>query len=72
MDEVLVRILITLVRIHEEFGDEAFDGATHRVLVAIGRTFQIEAEERASEHRQVDAQILRFPIERRIDRTLDR
>lgn len=65
MDEVLVRILVGLVRIHDEFGDEGFDRATRRVLVAIGRTVQIEAEERARDKMQVEADILRFPLERR-------
>lgn len=66
MDEVLVRILVALVRVHDEFGDEGFDRATRRVLVAIGRTVQIEAEERAAEHQHVEAQILRFPLDRKL------
>lgn len=46
MDDLLIRIMVNLVRVHEELGDESFENAAQRALVSIARSVQIDAERR--------------------------
>ena len=63
MDELLVRVLVNLVRVHEELGEQSFENAVHRALVAIARTVQVEAERRAgAELPSLDSQVVPFPL----------
>ena len=47
MDELLIRVLTRLLRVHDELGEESFEAAAHRALVAIALAVQIDAERKA-------------------------
>jgi|TARA_A100001391_G_scaffold149716_1_gene107175 hypothetical protein len=47
MDDLLIRVLTRLLRVHEELGERAFEEASHRALVSIALAVQIEADRRA-------------------------
>lgn len=47
MDELLIRVLTRLLRVHEELGDIAFENAAHRALVSIAQVVQLEADRKA-------------------------
>lgn len=46
-DELLIRVLTRLLRVHDELGDMAFEDAANRSLVAIALSVQKQAETRA-------------------------
>lgn len=47
MDDLLIRVLTRLLRVHEELGEASFEDAAHRALVAIALAVRAEAEDRA-------------------------
>lgn len=47
MDELLIRVLVRLLRVHDELGQQAFENAARRALVGIGVAVQVEAERNA-------------------------
>lgn len=47
MDELLIRVLTRLLRVHEELGNRTFEEAAHRALVAIALAAQFEADRKA-------------------------
>jgi hypothetical protein len=47
VDELLIRVLTRLVRVHDELGEDSFERAANRALVTIARSVQIDAESRA-------------------------
>jgi hypothetical protein len=62
MDEMLIRVMTRLVRVHDELGEEAFANASNRALVAIARSVQLDAEQKAGlEQPSFGASVLRFP-----------
>lgn len=62
MDELLIRIMTRLVRVHDELGEEALARAGNRALVAIARSVQLDAEQKAGlEQPSLGASVLRFP-----------
>jgi hypothetical protein len=46
MDELLIRVMTRLVRVHDEMGERCFEEAAHRALVTIARSVQLDAERR--------------------------
>lgn len=42
MDELLIRIMTRLVRVHDEMGERCFEEAAHRALVTITQTVQVD------------------------------
>ncbi len=71
MDELLIRVMVGLVRVHDELGERSFERAAHRALVSIARTVQLDAEERAGVPDPLDGQVVPFPLPRRLQ-DLDR
>jgi len=67
MDELLIRVLTRLLRVHEELGEESFEEAAHRALLAIALTVQCDAERKAGlpEPGAGDEQVVRFPLDKR-------
>lgn len=62
MDELLIRILTRLVRVHDELGEKSFENAANRALVSIARSVQLDAEQQAGlEPPSLGASVLRFP-----------
>lgn len=47
MDELLIRVLTRLVRVHDELGEDSFERAANRALVTIARSVQVDAERKA-------------------------
>mgnify|MGYP001266217040 CR=1 FL=1 len=47
MDELLVRILTRLLRVHDELGPATYEEAARRALVAIAAAVHSEAERKA-------------------------
>ena len=47
MDDLLIRVMVNLVRVHEELGEDSFQKAAQRVLVTIARSVQLDAESNA-------------------------
>lgn len=63
MDELLIRIITRLVRVHDEMGQQCFEDAAQRSLVAIARTVQIEAGRKAGMRLpELGEGVLPFPI----------
>jgi len=63
MDELLIRIITRLVRVHDEMGHQCFEDAAHRSLVAIAQTVQIEAGRKAGmEQPTLGDGVLPFPV----------
>jgi len=62
MDELLIRVLPRLLRVHEELGEHSFEEAAHRALLAIALSVRDEAEARAGEHPKRDAAVVSFPL----------
>ena len=71
MDELLIRVMVGLVRVHDELGERSFEKAAHRALVSIARTVQIEAEEKAA-RAPLEADVVAFPLGRRLGDEADR
>lgn len=44
MDELLIRVMVNLVRVHDELGETSFESAANRALVSIARSVQLDAE----------------------------
>ena len=62
MDELLIRILTRLVRVHDELGKASFENAANRVLVTIARSVQLDAESRVGiGERDLGERVVRFP-----------
>lgn len=72
MDELLIRVMVGLVRAHEELGERSFEKAAHRALVSIAKTVQLDAEERAGISATPASAIVPFPLERRFREEVDR
>jgi hypothetical protein len=47
MDELMIRVLTRLLRVHDELGPVAFENAAHRALVSIAQAVQFEADRKA-------------------------
>ena len=62
MDELLIRVLTRLLRVHEELGDKSFEEAAHRALLAIALSVRDEAEARAGDHPKRNAAVVNFPL----------
>lgn len=63
MDELLIRIITRLVRVHDEMGQRCFEDAAHRAIVAIARTVQLEACARAGmKQPELGEGVLPFPV----------
>lgn len=73
MDELLIRVLTRLLRVHDELGEESFEEAAHRALVAIALAVQFDAERKAGISEAVDPsqQVVRFPLAKRRGRDTD-
>ncbi|WIJ25208.1 hypothetical protein [Devosia sp. RR2S18] len=67
MDELLIRVLTRLLRVHDEFGEAGFEDAAHRALVAIALTAKCEAERKAGTTEPYDPgqRVVRFPLNKR-------
>lgn len=67
MDELLIRVLTRLLRVHDELGEESFEEAAHRALVAIALAVQYDAERKAGVDERLHGteQVVRFPLARR-------
>lgn len=61
-DELLIRVLTRLLRVHDELGDRAFIDAANRSLVAIATSVQVEADRRAGIERPSAQQVVPFPL----------
>ncbi|GAB5429296.1 MAG: hypothetical protein Devi2KO_27550 [Devosia indica] len=64
MDDILIRLVCRLVRVHEELGEAAFETAANRALVSIARSVQLDAEARAGVDHEQDPQVVQFPLDR--------
>jgi hypothetical protein len=63
MDELLIRVLTRLVRVHDELGERSFEDAAQRALVAIAMAVQIEANRRAGVPEVVPhGDVVHFPL----------
>lgn len=68
MDDILIRVLIRLLRVHDEMGGQAFEHAANRALVAIARSVQLEAEYKAGiQEPDLGAGVVSFPLPSRRD-----
>jgi len=67
MDELLIRVLTRLLRVHDELGKDSFEEAAHRALVAIALAVQCDAQRKAGvpDTLPPDQQVVRFPLARR-------
>ncbi len=66
MDELLIRIMTRLVRVHDELGEVAFSNAANRALVSIARSVQLDAELRAGiPPEDLGPDVVPFPPSRR-------
>lgn len=64
-DELLIRVLTRLLRVHDELGDEAFAEAAQRSLVAIAVSVQAEASRKAGlRDADLGDDVVPFPLER--------
>jgi hypothetical protein len=64
-DELLIRVLTRLLRVHDELGDKAFEEAAHRSLVAIAVSVQTEAGRKAGLHdADLGEDVVPFPLGR--------
>ncbi|QQR34758.1 hypothetical protein JI749_10200 [Devosia oryziradicis] len=62
MDELLIRIMTRLVRVHDEMGERCFEEAAHRALVTIAQTVQVEASRKVGiEQPKLGDGVLPFP-----------
>ena len=68
MDELLIRVLTRLLRVHEELGEESFEEAAHRALLAIALAVQCDAERKAGfpGAQRASQQVVRFPLAKRL------
>jgi hypothetical protein len=65
-DELLIRVLTRLLRVHDELGDKAFEEAAHRSLVAIAVSAQAEAARKAGlSLPDLGDDVVPFPLDRR-------
>lgn len=64
MDDLLIRIMTRLVRVHDELGEAAFETAANRALVTIARSVQLDAEARAGMAHEIDPRVVPFPLDR--------
>lgn len=63
MDDLLIRVITRLVRVHDEMGQQCFEDAAQRSLVAIARTVQVEAGRKAGlEQPSLGDGVLPFPV----------
>lgn len=66
MDELLIRVLTRLLRVHDELGEESYEEAAHRALVAIALAVQCDAERKAGVGSAEDGdRVVRFPLSKR-------
>ena len=72
MDDLLIRVLTRLLRVHDELGESSFEEAAHRALVAIALAVQVEAERKAGgKQNRGEGRIVPFPLSRsRSDRAI--
>ena len=66
MDDVLIRLITRLVRVHDELGEAAFETAANRAHVTIARSVQLDAEAQAGMTHEIDPQVVPFPLDRAI------
>jgi hypothetical protein len=64
MDEILIRVMTRLVRVHDELGERCFEEAAHRALLSIALAVQFEAERKAGSLQppNVDQEVVPFPL----------
>lgn len=62
MDDLLVRVLTRLLRVHEELGPEAFEESAQRALIAIAHAVQFEANRRAGVEPARDPDVIPLPL----------
>lgn len=64
MDELLIRVLTRLLRVHEELGERTFEEAAHRALVAIALAAQFEADRKAGTLKPAgkEGSVIRIPL----------
>jgi hypothetical protein len=64
MDELLIRVLTRLLRVHDELGEKSFNDAAHRALVAIALAVQIDADRKAGTLKRAGSTdaVVPFPI----------
>lgn len=63
-DELLIRVLTRLLRVHDELGPSAFEEAAQRSLVAIAVSVQAEANRRADLHPEFGNGVVPFSLGR--------
>ena len=61
-DELLIRVLTRLLRVHDEFGERAFLEAASRCLVALATSVQVEADRRAGIQRPKAPGVVPFAL----------
>ena len=61
-DDLLIRVLTRLLRVHDEFGEQAFLDAANRSLGAIATSVQVEADRRAGIRRAKAQGVVPFPL----------
>lgn len=64
MDAYLIKVLVRLLRIHDQFGQASFEAAAHRALVAIAGSVMLEVDKNARGNIFADENVVRFPLER--------
>lgn len=66
MDDLLLKVLSRLVTIHDELGEESYQDAAHRALLAIALAAKVEAERSASIHQANvgEGVVVPFPLSR--------
>ena len=64
MDDLLIRVLTRLLRVQDELGEQSFQDAAHRALVAIALAVQIDAERKAGSLKRTGSAdaVVPFPL----------
>lgn len=63
MDEYLIRIIVRLVRVHDEMGYACFEDAAQRALVAVAQTVHLDALKKAGmKQPELGEGVLPFPL----------
>tara|TARA_R110002020_G_scaffold50821_6_gene143891 strand:+ start:1689 stop:1925 length:237 start_codon:yes stop_codon:yes gene_type:complete len=68
MDDLIIKVVVRLARVHEALGERAYKDAAHRALVGIGMATVEEAERQAMERGGasivIPKSVIKFPLER--------
>lgn len=69
MDDLLIRVLTRLLRVHEELGSDTYEKAARRALLAIASAVHGEAESKVQDMStpQPGRNVVPFPLAKRLE-----